>query len=181
MRRTISNDEFWAQLADYTRSAWRWEQQPAYDVSYEQDQWEAWLAGQPIPPTENKELGEWMTQVRRQTDSGRTIGRVRVVDTPITEYQKWMRWMDKWNRDAGETVHYLSRARAQAEGIIPQIGPNDWWLFDDARLMLMHHDKQGRPVRYELVEDEPEVAQAIRWRALAIAAANREAAALAVE
>jgi hypothetical protein len=176
VRRTIPDTEFWAQLAGYQKSAWRWEQQPAYDVTYEKDQWQAWLAGTPIPPTENKELGEWMAQVRAQTDSGKTIGRVRVVDTPPTDYQQWMRWMDRWNREAGETVQHLTRAAARVEGIIPAIGPHDWWLFDDARLLVMHHDDQGRPVRYELVEDEPEVGQAIRWRALAIAAANRESA-----
>lgn len=177
MRTTIPDDEFRHQLASFERSAWRWESQPAYDVTYEQEQFDRFLAGHPEPPTENKELGDWMAQIRRLTDEGKTVGRVRVVETPPTPYQRWMRWMDRWNREAGETIQYLTRSAAQKEGIIPGIGAHDWWLFDDRRLLLMHHDEHGKPVRYELLEGEPEVEQAIIWRGRAVAAANRAASA----
>jgi hypothetical protein len=41
---------------------------------------------------------------------------VRVVETPPTDYQRWMRWMDRWNRAAGEDIKYLSRANARKAG-----------------------------------------------------------------
>ncbi|WP_155123665.1 MULTISPECIES: DUF6879 family protein [unclassified Actinoplanes] len=172
--------EFWRAFETFKRSAWRWEQQPAYHLGYEQAQFDQFLAGHPESPLENEELGSWMKQVAAHVNHGRTIGRVRIVETPPTDYQRWMRWMDKFNRGAGETIQYLTRHGAQKAGIIPGIGAEDWWLFDDRRLLLMRHDDKGRRVRVEAVEDEPEVEKAIWWRAQAIAAANREAASLEV-
>jgi hypothetical protein len=121
-----------------------------------------------------------MKQVAEHVGRGRTIGRVRIVETPPTSYQRWMRWMDKFNRGAGETIQYLTRRGAQEAGIIPGIGADDWWLFDDRRLVVMHFDGEGRRIQVEAIEDEPEVEKAIWWRAQAIAAANREAASLEV-
>lgn len=174
MRKTITDEEFWRQLAGYERSAWRFEQQPMYHVGYERRQFDDFLAGHPEPPTKNRELGAWMAQVARQTSEGKTVGRVRVVDDPITDYQRWLRWVDRWNREAGETIDYLSRRHAREVGLIPAVGDQDWWLFDDRRLMLMHFDDIGRSVRVELLEDEPEIVKAREFRDLAIRAAREE-------
>lgn len=167
--------EFWAEFTSFERSAWRWEQQPEYWMGYERTQFDLFLEGRPEPPTANQDLGEWMAQVAKHTAEGKTYGRVRVLDVPPTDYQRWMRWMDRWNREAGEDIRYLSRGWAQAAGIIPAIGSDDWWLFDDRRLVLMRHDDQGRRIQVEVFEGEPEVEQALRWRERAIAAAVAEA------
>ncbi len=181
--RTVLTDggpgtEFWREFESFQQSAWRWEQQPQYHLGYERLQFDLFLAGTPESPLDNDELGAWMRQVAGHVAAGRTVGRVRVVESPPTDYQRWMQWMDRWNREAGEDIRYLTRQAARAASIIPAIGDTDWWLFDDRRLVLMHHDSEGRRVKAEALEDEPEVEQAIRWRALAVAAANREAAAV---
>lgn len=179
MRTEIDLQGYRQALATYRRSAWRFEQQASYWLGYERAQFERFLAGDPESPADNPDLKSWFDRVRRWVAQGRTIGRVRVVDDPPTDYQRWMMWMDRWNRDAGETIQYLTRAAAREAAVLPQAGTEDWWLFDDERLVLTFFDAQGRPVRYELVEDEPAVIeQAIRWRAWAVAAANRESAAL---
>lgn len=179
MRRVLTDGspgtEYWEELTAFRRSAWRFEQQPAYYVGYEREQFDKFLAGRPDPADENDDLRDWFAQVRRQTTEGKTVGRVRIIDEPPTDYQRWMLWMDRWNREAGETIQYLSRAAARREGILPAAGDTDWWLFDDSRLVLMHFDDEYRRVKAELLVDEPEVQQALLWRALAIAAANREA------
>lgn len=172
MRKAITDEEFWRQLAEFKRSAWRFEQQQSYNVDYEDRQFAHFLAGHPLPPTENKELGEWMVQVKRQTAEGKTVGRVRIVDEPLTDYQRWMQWMDHWNREAGETIDYLSRSRAHEVGLLPAAGEQDWWLFDDERLMLMFFDPAGVRIRVELVEDELEVVGARSIRDAAIRAAR---------
>jgi hypothetical protein len=174
MRRVITDAEFWREFITYERSAWRFEQQPSYSVGYEREQFDDFLAGRPKPPTDNPELGEWMAQIARQTAEGKAVGRVRIVDDPLTDYQRWLQWMDRWNREAGETIDYLSRRHAQEVGLIPQVGPEDWWFFDDSRLMLMHFNEDGVRVKVELLVDEPEVAQASRWQHLAIRAAREE-------
>jgi hypothetical protein len=174
MRKTITDAEFWDQLASYEQSAWRFEQQPSYAVDYESKQFTDFLAGQPQPPTENPELGAWMRQVAQQVSDGKTMGRVRIVDDPITDYQRWMKWMDRWNREAGEVIDYLTRGYAVEVGLLPAASPADWWLFDDSRLMLMHFNADGVRTSVELVEDDPQVAEAIEFRRAAIAAARAE-------
>jgi hypothetical protein len=167
--------EFWQAFLAFKKSAWRWEHQPAYYIGYEHHQFDDFLAGCPQPPTENADLRSWMAQVKRQTHEGKTVGRVRVIDEPPTDYQRWMQWMDAWNTAAGEIIDYVTRRSALRHGL-PATGGDDWWLFDDTRLVVMHHDEVGRRVRVELVVDEPEVEQARNWRALAIRAAQQEQA-----
>ena len=175
MPTTIDDEEFWRQLASFKKSAWRFEQQPTYDVGYERQQYDDFLAGHPLPPTENPELGAWMIQVKNQTSAGKTVGRVRVVDEPITDYQRWMKWMDRWNREAGETIDYLTRQRAREVGILPAAGKPDWWFFDDNLLMVMHFDERGVRVKVELVNDGPDLERARKLQELAIRAARQEA------
>lgn len=177
MRRVLTDGgpgtEFWQEFERFEFSAWRWEQQPAYFIGYEHEQFDAFLEGHPEPPTENKDLGEWMQQVRQQTLDGKAYGRVRITEAPPTDYQRWMQWMDRWNREAGEEILYLPRPVATEAGLIPQIGPDDWWLFDDRRLVVMRHDELGRRVEVEAFEGEPEVEQALCWRRIALKAARR--------
>lgn len=177
MRRVLTDGapgtEFWQEFENFEYSAWRWEQQPAYFIGYEHEQFDKFLAGHPESPTENADLGDWMRQVAAHVAEGKTYGRVRVVETPPTDYQRWMQWMDTWNKGAGEEILYLPRPVAVEAGIIPQIGPDDWWLFDDRRLVIMRHDEVGRRVEVEVFEEEPEVAEALRWRRVASKVARR--------
>lgn len=174
MRRALTDGapgtEFWQTFLDFERSAWRWEHQPAYHIGYEHQQFDDFLDGRPQPPTDNPDLGEWMGQVERQVAEGKSIGRVRIVDQPPTDYQRWMQWLDRWNREAGEVIHYLTRSAARQAGL-PVDDRIDFWLFDDTRLVLMHHDSQGRRVKVEMVVDEPEVTAARRLRQVALRAA----------
>lgn len=174
MRKTITDDEFWRHLDSFKQTAWRLEQQRVYDVGYEQQQFADFLAGHPESPTENPELGAWMKQVARQVGEGKAVGRVRIVDHPITDYQRWMQWMDRWNRDAGEEILYLPRESARKAGLWLVTTAADWWFFDDRLLMLMHFDENGVRAGVEILEDEPEVDDARLARAIAIRAARRE-------
>lgn len=176
MRKVIEDAEFWRELANFKQSAWRFEQQPAYAVGYERGQFDAFLAGRPQPPTDNPELRDWMESMARHTREGRTIGRVRIVDEPMTDYQRWLRWVDRWNLEAGETIDYLSRRRALEVGLLPHVGPEDWWFLDDTRLMLMHFNAEGAREKVELIVGEPQVARALEWREFAIRAAREESA-----
>jgi hypothetical protein len=177
MRREITDEEFWQQLSSFERSAWRFEQQPTYDISYEEQQLADFVAGKPLPPAENPELRAWLIQVERQRSEGKSIGRVRIVDEPLTDYQRWLRWLDGWWREAGEEIRYLSRRYAVDTGLLPASSTADWWLFDDDRLMLMHFDEHGVRTGVELLESEPEVVAARRFREAAVRTADDEASA----
>jgi hypothetical protein len=171
MRRTLTDagpeTEFWQQLRDYQSSAWRFEQQRQYDIGYEEAQLQAFLDGHPESPLENPELGAWMHQVAAQRAAGKVIGRIRIVDSPITDYQRWMGWMDRWNIEAGEQIDYLPRT-ALAQIPPAPFGDADWWLFDeatpDARVMIMHFTETGYRHLVELETDPAAVAAAADFR-----------------
>lgn len=177
MRRTLTDDvlgtEFEQAIYAATRSLWRWEQQPAYWVGYENAAFEAFLTGKPQPPAEMPHLHGYLNRIAQMTAAGVAVGRVRVVDEPIPDYQRWMRWLDPWNREAGETIDYLPRARLVEIGPPPFEPAADWWFVDDQRLLLMHFDDTHRRVKVELLENEPEIELAKQWRDLVVAEARR--------
>jgi uncharacterized protein DUF6879 len=183
MRRTLTDagpeTEFWQQLRDYRSSAWRFEQQRQYDIGYEEVQLQEFLDGNPESPLDNPELGAWMRQVADQTAAGKTIGRVRIVDSPITAYQRWMGWMDKWNAEAGEQIDYLLRTTLTQIPPAP-FGDADWWLFDEAtpaaRIMIMHFTETGYRYHVELETDPAAVVAATDFRRRVVALARRERA-----
>lgn len=172
MREQVDDTEFWRQLRNFTRSAWRLELQPAYQVDYEDHQFAAFRSGRPVPPTDSPDLADWFRRAAEHVAAGRTMGRVRVVDHPATDYQRWLRWVDWWNIQAGETIQYLPRALAYRGGLLPAADGADWWLLDDVRLVVTYYDSVGRRTGVELVQDDPMVQQAREWRAVAIALAR---------
>lgn len=172
MRRDLTDGdfagEFWDQLAGFQRTAWRWENQPFYEIGAELPNVDAFLAGHPADPMQNEYLAPWMRQVAAQTAAGKQIGRVRVIEEPPTEYQRWERWLDRWNTDAGEAIMYLPRSYVRQNLSAQEPFPGtDWWLFDDARVMIMHFDGAGQRVRVELTDDRHDVVRAIEFSRLA--------------
>jgi hypothetical protein len=162
MFKRITGEEFGEALASYTISAFRLEQQPAYQVSYEAGHLAAWLAGDPISPDEMPGFPQWTARIRDQTAAGRIMSRVRVHDVPPTDYQQWLRWIDPYNIEAGEVIRYLARPDAVAAGVVPSQG--DFWLLDSARLIVMRYDSSGTPVEKTLTDDPEALAAAIRVR-----------------
>jgi hypothetical protein len=174
MRRILTDGdfgtEFWQQLATYQRTAWRWENQPLYEITDERASVEAFLAGRPLDPMEDPYLAPWMRQVAEQVAAGKVIGRVRVLEEPPTDYQCWELWLDAWNTAAGEEIEYLTRTQARQLAEHAPFGDTDWWLFDSARVMIMYFDAKGRRVKVELTDEPQDVADAVEFQRCARAA-----------
>lgn len=168
MRVLLDDDGFAKQLAGFEHTAFRLELQPAYNVPSEADTVARFLAGDPQPPTEEPALAAWLHQVASQVAERKRIERVRVHGNPPTPYQRWLRWIEPWNTDAGEVIRYLTRQRAQEIGLLPDVGTDDWWLFDSCSLMIMRYDADGRRVETELVTSPERVVRACAWRDLAL-------------
>ncbi len=170
--------EFAAQLRDFSFTAFRLEFQRQYREAGEPEAVQKFLAGRPDPAPANPGLRDWYNQVAEQTTAGRRIERVRIHDDPPTAYQRWERWIDTWNRDAGEVIHYLTRQQAHAVGLLPAAGaliPGDdatgdvdWWLLDSNRLIMMRFDEVGQRIHNQLVVDPATVVKACAWRDLAV-------------
>jgi hypothetical protein len=159
----LDDEAFAAQLRDFRSTAFRWEVQRAYRVPEEDETVARFLAGHPEPPTEVPYLREWFNLVAGHTAAGRRIARVRVHEDPPTDYQRWERWIDRWNIGAGETITYLTRSDARAAGLLPAAGDADWWLLDSARLLVMHFDDAGTRTGAELITEPAAVARAHAW------------------
>lgn len=164
----LTDDEFAEQLRTFDHTAFRLELQLAYAEPSEHDTVAKFLAGDPEPPTEVPGLAAWFKQVTELTQQGKQIERVRVHEDPPTDYQRWERWIGRWNVEAGETIRYLTRARAHEIGLLPAAGNVDWWLLDSSRLIMVRFDEVGHRISNELVTDPATVVQACAWRDLAV-------------
>lgn len=167
MERRLSEDEWAEALRSFDRSARRLEVQPTYLVGHEAPVFERFLAGEPAVPTESDGFRDWLDQVAKLTASGRRVERVRVHDEPPSPYQRFERWAGEWNTAAGESIRYMTRARAYEIGLLPAAADRDWWLMDSSWLVTMRYDKDGRRVENVLVTDPRRVAQACEWWDLA--------------
>lgn len=164
----LTGAEFSEALATFEHTAFRLELQPAYSEPCEAPLLAAFLDGHPFPPAEVPELRDWYTQVAGQTREGKRVERVRVQEDPPTSYQRFERWLDRWNLEAGEIMRYMTRQRAHETGLLPNAGTTDWWLLDSSRLIVMWFDEEGHRIQNILTTDPTDVIKACRWRDLAV-------------
>jgi hypothetical protein len=86
--------------------------------------------------------------------------RVRVQTEPLSDYHRYARWVGQWNVEAGEIIHYITPEQAEASGLLPTAGNDDWWFLDDSRLLVMEFDDAGNMVARRLETDEVALARA---------------------
>lgn len=166
MTTTLTEEEFAAILrSGWEHEMWRWECQPAYKLSFERDDFDLFLAGQPVPPPQIEWWREWLDQVAAQTGEGKTVARTRVLDDEPTAYQRWMKWAHPWYDEAGERIQYMSRAQAAELGLPLGV---DWWLLDDTQVIAMYFTGDGQIAGKILITDPGIVAVHRAWRDLAV-------------
>ncbi|MCS0602537.1 hypothetical protein NX794_15140 [Streptomyces sp. LP11] len=155
-------DEWRRTFDGYERSAWRFEAQPTYTMPREAGSIARFLRGEPKPADHN---ARWHERVRGFVASGRTIGRVRIVRQPLTDYQRYQfAWGIPGNIAAGEDIRVLDVTRDDHG--LPLSG-TDWWMFDEARIVHLHFRSDGT-----LRDREPftgDIAPYLEWQRLALA------------
>ena len=162
----ITEEEFGTLLGTFRESAWRLETRDSYALDYEAQEFADFLDGHPAPPPEVGWWAPWLDRITEMTRAeGKTIGRVRVVSEPPSDYQLWEMWAGPWHAEAGEDIGYLTRSQAARIGL-PVAG--DWWLLDDERLILMRFDRKGRIAGKTLTSDPELIAEHCAWRDLAV-------------
>lgn len=167
MQQRLTADDFNHLVRYFRHEAFRLEVQPVYLVEEEQANFAQFLRGEPHPVTDIPFYAEWLNDIRKATSEGRRVSRVRVLEEPPTDYQRWEVWAGiNFNAPAGETLRYLSRSQAVDLGLPLDA---DWWLFDGQRLAQMRFDPDGRPLGGVIIEDPDVVAQHRAWRDLAVA------------
>lgn len=161
----VTEDAFADLFHTFKQSAWRWEARTHYALDYEVADFQRFLAGTPAAPPEVSWWRPWLDDMQSLTRQGKRIGRVRVLAEPPSDYQRWEIWATPWHAAAGEAIAYMSRSRAQGLGLPLD---DDWWLFDDERLLLMRFDASGRIAGKVLVTDPDIIVRHCAWRDVAV-------------
>jgi len=165
----VTEEEFAAMFAAFRTSAFRLETREHYALTYEQDAFDRFLRGKPLPPDALPWWQSWLDDMARLTGQGKRIERVRVLAEPPSSYQRWEMWGAHWHISVGERIRYMSRSAAVALGIPVD---SDWWLFDDERVAFMGFTNTGEISGKTLVTDPAIVAEHRKWRDLAVSHAT---------
>ncbi|MGQ0840756.1 DUF6879 family protein [Actinokineospora sp.] len=170
MDRQLGRAEFAKLFTTFTDSAFRLETLTAYREPHEADAVSRFAAG--LPPDDTW-ASDYLDLLRSLPSNGRRVERVRVLDVPPTEYQRFV--MDlaaRCNVPAGEQLRVLDRPDAAALGVPLD---EDFWLFDNQVVATLHF-VDGTFTHAILVTDPAKIAhlRAIRRRTWEAAQPNRE-------
>ncbi|MFC5149388.1 DUF6879 family protein [Streptomyces aureoversilis] len=143
---------------DFAHTAWRLETRRGYASDRLGPKWARFQAGetafgyQPDQP--------WHANVRKQTGLGKRFERVRLVDDPPTEGQRFLLASGLGNVEAGEDIRNLYRADAVRIGL----PDDDFWLFDSRTVVESVFDGHGQDLGVRILEDAESVVRACRFR-----------------
>ncbi|MFD5562731.1 DUF6879 family protein [Kitasatospora griseola] len=155
----LDGEQWRSHFDSYQRDAFRFEAQPVYTMPREAENLARFLRGEPRPADHN---AAWHRRVQGFVSSGRTIGRVRVVRQPLTDYQRYQfAWGIPGNIAAGEDIRILDVTGRDLE-----IPGRDWWLFDDSSVVHLNFRPDGTQVNRDLITGD--MRQYQEWRDLAL-------------
>ena len=165
----ITEEKFLERCAPSAASAFRLETRDSYALGYERVDFGQFLAGSPVPPPQLDWWRPWLDRVTQWRLEGKTVGRVRVLADPPTDYQRWMLWADRWHAAAGRghPLHAAAARRSRSGFPMPTGGCST-----TTRAIIMAFDDDGNPVRKTLVTEPDLIARYRAWRDLAIAHAT---------
>ncbi|MFD9720010.1 DUF6879 family protein [Streptomyces sp. NPDC059076] len=146
----ISFEEFAGMFSSLRHSAWRLESRRRYASDEETDTYRQFTSGEVVEWDLND---PWCLNRREQTALGKMFERVRILDEPPTEGQRYLLDNARRNTAVGEGIQTLTRAAAE-ELRLPQA---DFWIFDARVVALLHFDEDDQMTGVELVTNPVEV------------------------
>jgi uncharacterized protein DUF6879 len=163
----VTPEDFDALFDSFRSDVFRLEALPAY-AGEEDERVEAFYSGQPLPERSVR-TEPWLARIALTTiTEHKSWLRVRVVDEPMTEFQRYQLEPYRESQAAGEQIRIVSRAELGDDG-------PDFWLFDagtaDARGIVMHYSDDYRWLGADLVTDAVLLAELDRRRQSAVAKA----------
>jgi hypothetical protein len=128
-------------LQNFKESAFRLETLPTYQVSQEADWFAEWQHSGRVPEL-TPDNDSWCKLVREARSAGRMMQRVRLVSTPLCDYERFELAMFRDSVAAGEEIRVCHR---ESWGMVEAIGiPGDFWLFDNRVAVMLNYDAEGR-------------------------------------
>ncbi|GHE89047.1 hypothetical protein E5082_08240 [Streptomyces griseoluteus] len=132
----------------FKRTAWRLESRRGYASDREDPDFQAFLATGSSPCDFSE---PWFVNIKAQTEAGKTVGRVRVADKPLTTEQLFLLDYARHNAAVGEDIRYLWREDAT------DLPAEDFWIFDSRLVALLHFDDADHITNIELITEPAEV------------------------
>lgn len=153
----IDDSTFGTYFETFERTAWRLETRRGYASDRQSPNWARWQAGEDLSHDAPRPWGE---NVQRHTAAGKRFERIRIVDDPPTEGQRFLLARATNNEATGEDIRHLWRVEAEQL----QLPVVDFWLFDDRRALVLHFDGADEYRGAELVEDPARISEFRRTR-----------------
>lgn len=152
----LTFDEVWTLFETYEQSARRLETRRYTDIPDERAQLRAFLDGE-SPGILLPDF--WSIMVGRHRATGRLFQRIRVMEEPLTPYNRFMIYCGRSNVQVGEDIRYLPRSAANAL----ELPDHDFWVFDQARMTELRFVADGRLLGHDLITDPAIVARHEEW------------------
>ncbi|MFE7243768.1 DUF6879 family protein [Streptomyces sp. NPDC057565] len=157
MPELVSGQAFLQLFRDFRHVAFRLEVRTSYGIPDEDEPYRRFLAGDD-PGLDW--FAPWLDLMREETGTGKRVERVRVIDSPPSDYLRFELWGTPNNLAAGEDIRYLARDQAEAAGL-----PNyDYWLFDARTVARLRFDDHDRFLGVFLYDDPEDVLRHVQWR-----------------
>ncbi|KOG88963.1 DUF6879 family protein [Streptomyces varsoviensis] len=134
----------------FKHTAWRLETRHGYASDRQDPDFQAFLAtgSSPCDPDE-----PWFVNIKAQTKAGKTVGRVRVADSPPTTEQLFLLDYARHNAAVGEDIRYLWREDADRAALPAE----DFWIFDSRLVAVLHFDDADDITDIELITEPAEI------------------------
>ncbi|MFJ3906178.1 DUF6879 family protein [Streptomyces sp. NPDC090025] len=158
----ISPAEFGQLFFDFEYSAWHLETRSRY-ASDEEDEGYATFVETGAAPMDLD--SDWCRNISAQTATGKYVGRVRVVDSPPSEGQRFLLSYARCNAATGEDVRAVWRAEADA-ALLPA---EDFWVFDSRLVAVLRFDDHDVFHDVEIITEPSEVLRHVQIRDAAVA------------
>ncbi|MFD5320388.1 DUF6879 family protein [Streptomyces sp. NPDC127098] len=156
----LDGDEWRRCFTSMKHDAWRLETLPVYTMPQEAEKFARFRAGERSP---NDHTSAWMDDIRHWRGQGRTVGRVHVLRRPLSDYLRFeFEYYYRHHVRAGEEIRILDLTDRENPGLPDQ----DFWMFDDSRVVLMHYRSDGTQINRELHQGDP--SPYVAWRKLAV-------------
>ncbi|MFE0726757.1 DUF6879 family protein [Streptomyces antibioticus] len=153
--RTIDLDEFQSLFGKFEHTAWRLETRRRYASDEKNERWRQFVDTGSVGDdwADAPEVRWFRDTIRAQTEQGKRMERVRVVDQPATLGQRYLLSSAKGNIGFGEDIRNLWRADA---GRL-RLPAEDFWLFDSRLVALLRFDDADELTHVDLITEPAEV------------------------
>lgn len=157
----IGLDEFGRLFRTFEHSAWHLETRRGYASDREDPGFEEFLSTGEAPSDLDS---DWCQNIRQQTAAGKQVGRVRVVDNPPTDGQRFLLSYARVNAATGEDPRNLWREDADRA----HLPAEDFWLFDSRLVAILRFDDQDVFHDVEIVTEPADVLRYCQVRDAAV-------------